>query len=99
MAVFFQGLVYGVRQLGIFLVISRSATSHAQSIIAHSIMYQSLQTPPQLPLHLHRPPSSTKAPPSLTPPEGQASQISQELIKICQFCTKVQKQKMLTHTH
>lgn len=41
----YWGQVYGVRQWGLFLVISRPATSHAQSIIAHSIMYQSLQTP------------------------------------------------------
>lgn len=45
MAVFLLGQVYGVRQWGLFLVISRPATSHAQSIIAHSIMYQGLQTP------------------------------------------------------
>lgn len=45
MAVFLLAQVYGVRQWGLCLVISRPATSHAQSIIAHSIMYQSLQNP------------------------------------------------------
>lgn len=75
MAVFLLGLVYGVRQLGLFLVISRPATSHAQSIIAHSIMYQSLQTPSISTDPLHQP--VIKPPPSLTPLEGQGFQTSQ----------------------
>lgn len=50
-----------------FLVISVPAPSHAQSIIAHSIMYQSLQTPFISPRHNQTPP-----PPPVTPREGQA---------------------------
>lgn len=75
----YWGQVYGVRQWGLSLWLAGLRPSHAQSIIAPSIMYQSLQTltpAPQPSLHLcrplHQPTINPPPPPSLTPSEGQA---------------------------
>lgn len=95
MAVFLLGQVYGVRQWGLFLVISRPASSHAQSIIAHSIMYQSLQTPSIAadPVTGRR----SKPPPSLTPTEGQGSQTGQRQMKTCGVSARQRRRKTQGH--